>query len=78
MCIYECSKYLRMYIPFSDEELGGELGMVPFCESERFKKMNVGFSLDEGLANPTEAVSVYYGERSPYCESLDTLICSPM
>ena len=51
--------------------------MVPFCESERFKKMNVGFSLDEGLANPTEAVSVYYGERSPYCESLDTL-CSPM
>ena len=45
--------------------------MQLFCKSDRFKEMNVGFSLDEGLANPTEAVSVYYGERSPHCE----LVC---
>ena len=52
----------------SDEELGGTLGMQMFCKTERLKKLNVGFSLDEGLANPTDAVSVYYGERSPHCE----------
>ena len=42
--------------------------MELFCKTERFKEMNVGFALDEGLANPTEAVSVYYGERSSHCE----------
>ena len=52
----------------TDEEIAGVLGMKVFCELERFEKMNVGFTLDEGLANPTEAVSVYYGERSPQCK----------
>ena len=59
---------IRFCVSFSDEELGGVLGMALFCKSERFKQMNVGFALDEGLANPTEAVSVYYGERSAHCE----------
>ncbi|CAI7988732.1 Aminoacylase-1 [Geodia barretti] len=49
-----------------DEEMGGMLGMALFIKTERFKKMNVAFALDEGLANPTEAMSVYYGERSAH------------
>ena len=52
----------------SDEEIGGVLGMAAFVKTERFQKMNVGFALDEGLANPTDAMTVFYGERSPYCE----------
>lgn len=47
-----------------DEEVGGELGMKPFVESNEFKAMNVGFSLDEGIASPTEVFSVFYAERS--------------
>jgi aminoacylase len=49
-----------------DEEMGGMLGMALFIKTERFKRMNVAFALDEGLANPTEAMSVYYGERSAH------------
>ena len=52
----------------SDEEIGGTLGMGKFVEREEFKRMNVGFGLDEGLANPTEAFTVFNGERSPWCE----------
>ncbi|KAL3853625.1 hypothetical protein ACJMK2_017156 [Sinanodonta woodiana] len=46
-----------------DEEIGGNLGMGLFVDHEEFKKLNVGFALDEGLANPTEAYTVFYGER---------------
>lgn len=35
---------------------------------EEFKKLNVGFALDEGYANPTEKFSVFYGERTVWCE----------
>ncbi|CAE1320151.1 ACY1 [Acanthosepion pharaonis] len=49
-----------------DEEIGGVLGMKLFVETEEFKKMNLGFALDEGLANPTEHFTVFYGERSPW------------
>ena len=42
--------------------------MEAFTKTERFQKMNIGFGLDEGLANPTDAMTVFYGERSPYCE----------
>lgn len=49
-----------------DEEIGGKDGMELFVETDRFKQMNVGFSLDEGLANPTNAFNVYYGERSAW------------
>ena len=59
---------------FADEEIGGKLGMATFIKTERFKKMNIGFALDEGLANPTEAMSVYYGERSAQCEYLGFII----
>ena len=34
-----------------DEEIGGALGMKLFVESEQFKQLNVGFSMDEGYAS---------------------------
>lgn len=42
--------------------------MQAFTKTERFKELNIGFALDEGLANPTDAMTVYYGEKSAYCE----------
>lgn len=36
-----------VFVP--DEEVGGYLGMAKFVESDEFKAMNVGFSLDEGI-----------------------------
>ena len=58
----------RLLCVCTDEEMGGMLGMALFIKTERFKRMNVAFALDEGLANPTEAMSVYYGERSAHCK----------
>ncbi|XP_075156647.1 aminoacylase-1B [Haematobia irritans] len=48
----------------ADEEMGGGLGMRPFVQSNDFKSLNIGFSLDEGLASPTEEFPVFYAERS--------------
>ncbi|XP_063953237.1 aminoacylase-1-like isoform X3 [Lytechinus pictus] len=47
-----------------DEEIGGDLGMGKFTKTEDFRNLNVGFGLDEGLANPTEKFSLYHGERA--------------
>ena len=49
-----------------DEEIGGKLGMEAFLRCPEWAEMNVGFALDEGLANPTEEFTVYYGERMPW------------
>jgi len=49
-----------------DEEVGGLKGMMPFVKMDEFKQLNVGFALDEGLANPTDEFKVYYGERAPW------------
>lgn len=49
-----------------DEEIGGKLGMNLFVKHTEFEKLNVGFALDEGLANPTDAFTAFYGERSPW------------
>ncbi|XP_068718349.1 aminoacylase-1-like [Montipora capricornis] len=46
-----------------DEEIGGEKGMQAFVKLDDFKSMNVGFALDEGLANPTDVFKIFYGER---------------
>ena len=51
----------------SDEETGHPDAMAKFVYSEHFRAMNVGVSLDEGLANPENAYTVYYGERVPWC-----------
>lgn len=47
-----------------DEELGGAEGMKVFVESDDFKNLNIGFSLDEGIASPTEVFPVFYAERT--------------
>jgi aminoacylase len=38
--------------------------MRKFVLTEDFKKLNVGFALDEGMANPTEEFVLFYGERN--------------
>ncbi|XP_013107881.2 aminoacylase-1 isoform X1 [Stomoxys calcitrans] len=48
----------------ADEEMGGGRGMRPFVETADFKELKIGFSLDEGLASPTEEFPVFYAERS--------------
>ncbi|XP_047497947.1 aminoacylase-1-like isoform X4 [Penaeus chinensis] len=61
-------KFLRtIHLSFvPDEEIGGKNGMYEFVKTDMFKKMNVGFALDEGYANPTEKFTVFYGERAPW------------
>ena len=49
-----------------DEEIGGVDGMAKFVQSAEFKSLNVGFSLDEGLAGPEEEIPLYYGERNVF------------
>uniref|UniRef100_A0A674PCR9 N-acyl-aliphatic-L-amino acid amidohydrolase n=1 Tax=Takifugu rubripes TaxID=31033 RepID=A0A674PCR9_TAKRU len=53
-----------MFVP--DEEVGGQKGMETFVKHPEFNKLNIGFALDEGLANPGEAFTVFYGERNPW------------
>lgn len=47
-----------------DEEVGGLDGASLFVNSDFFKKLNVGIALDEGLANPENAYSIFWGERA--------------
>lgn len=49
-----------------DEEVGGHKGMETFVKHAEFQKLNVGFALDEGLANPTNNFTVFYGEKNPW------------
>uniref|UniRef100_A0A4W6DNJ7 N-acyl-aliphatic-L-amino acid amidohydrolase n=1 Tax=Lates calcarifer TaxID=8187 RepID=A0A4W6DNJ7_LATCA len=53
-----------MFVP--DEEVGGHKGMETFVKHPEFQKLNIGFALDEGLANPGEPFTVFYGERNPW------------
>ncbi len=46
-----------------DEEIGGVNGIGAFIKTKEFADLNVGVCLDEGLANPTEEFSLFYGER---------------
>jgi aminoacylase len=47
-----------------DEEVGGKLGMAAFVKHDEFRALNVGFSLDEGLASPTDTFVVYHSQRA--------------
>lgn len=38
--------------------------MMEFVKTEAFRNLNVGFSLDEGIAGPDEVYPVFYAERS--------------
>lgn len=42
--------------------------MKAFLLSEEWKELNVGFALDEGLANPIDEYTVFFGERMPWCK----------
>ncbi|XP_037936846.1 aminoacylase-1-like [Teleopsis dalmanni] len=48
----------------ADEEMGGRYGMRPFVNTPEFRALNIGFSLDEGMASPTDEIPVFNGERS--------------
>jgi acetylornithine deacetylase/succinyl-diaminopimelate desuccinylase-like protein len=52
------------YVP--DEEIGGVEGMGAFITSGELEALQIGVALDEGLANPKNAYTVFYGERSPW------------
>lgn len=47
-----------------DEEMGGHHGMANWINSDDYKSLNVGFALDEGLANTEDCYTVFYGERA--------------
>jgi len=47
-----------------DEEVGGVEGMKEFVLTDDFKSLNIAVALDEGLANPTDKFTVFYGERA--------------
>ncbi|XP_063147990.1 aminoacylase-1 [Candoia aspera] len=49
-----------------DEEIGGHKGMEIFVKTPEFAALNVGFALDEGLANPSDTFTVFYGEKCPW------------
>ncbi|XP_012925924.1 aminoacylase-1 isoform X2 [Heterocephalus glaber] len=49
-----------------DEEVGGFKGMQAFVQRPEFQSLRVGFALDEGLANPTDAFTVFYSERATW------------
>ncbi|KAM6160784.1 aminoacylase-1-like [Erethizon dorsatum] len=49
-----------------DEENGGFQGMQLFVQRPEFQSLRVGFALDEGLANPTDAFTVFYSERAAW------------
>jgi aminoacylase len=51
-----------------DEEIFGPDGMKAFVNSDDFRKLNIGFLLDEGIASPTDVFSVFYGERTCWRE----------
>lgn len=47
-----------------EEEIGGKQGMQDFVHTDDYKALNVGFALDEGIANPTNDYYMFNGERS--------------
>jgi aminoacylase len=51
-----------LFVP--DEETGGVEGMGVFVASDRFRRLNVGFAIDEGLCSPTDVIPVFFGERA--------------
>lgn len=43
--------YIHHETFFIDEEIGSELGMNCFVQHEEFRKLNVGFAIDEGYSS---------------------------
>lgn len=58
-----CQRTIHLsFLP--DEEIGSVLGMKAFVHTADFKALNIGFTLDEGVACPLENFYLFYGERS--------------
>ncbi|KAM8703844.1 hypothetical protein ACLKA7_008468 [Drosophila subpalustris] len=54
-----------VYLTFVPNEEDGELaGMIELVKGDYFKKLNVGFSFDEGIASEDESFGVFYAERT--------------
>ncbi|OLP86323.1 Aminoacylase-1 [Symbiodinium microadriaticum] len=50
-----------------DEEIGGVEGMGELLKTPEFNALGeIGLALDEGLSNPGDAFTVFYGERTPW------------
>lgn len=50
-----------------DEEIGGADGMGAFLRTPDFEALQpIALALDEGLSNPREAFTAFYGERTPW------------
>ncbi|KAJ3156255.1 adenylate cyclase [Geranomyces michiganensis] len=49
-----------------EEEVAGIDGMKLLVHCDEFKKLNIGFALDEGLACPESHYKLFYGERAPW------------
>lgn len=55
-----------------DEEIGGVDGMETFVHTDDFRSLNIGFSLDEGMASPTQDYVLFYGERNIWRNKYNT------
>ncbi|XP_034488735.1 aminoacylase-1-like [Drosophila innubila] len=53
-----------VYLTFVPNEEAGHDGMVDLVKKDYFKKLNVGFSFDEGIASEDETFSLFYAERT--------------
>lgn len=53
-----------IYVSFVPDEEHGDPGLESFVATEAFRKMNVGFGLDEGDPSPGEHYVAYYGEKA--------------
>lgn len=67
---FDCMRTSFLTIKFliADEEILGKDGMGSFVETEIFKKLNVGFAMDEFGAEPTDEFGLAYGERASWCK----------
>ncbi|XP_042212201.1 aminoacylase-1-like [Homarus americanus] len=61
-------KFLRtIHLTFvPEEELGGTEGMGQLVKMDVFKNMNIGLALDEGYANTSDKMELFYGQRTPF------------
>ncbi|XP_041348549.1 aminoacylase-1-like [Gigantopelta aegis] len=53
----------NIYLSFSSDEEIGSGPWIEFLKRKEFSQMNVGFALDEGIANPGDEFRIFYAER---------------
>lgn len=46
------------------------MGMKLLVKTSEFAELNIGFTLDEGIASATEVFPVFYGERTAWSKSI--------